>query len=421
MLRQTIKICPKQSREEGTGFPLETPFQAEEFVNSQVREIGSRLGKEMAMIAISGGVDSTTCAAIMHRAIGSSFKPILIDTGFMRLKEPEKVRKMLLAPPLRLPLKIVRGKRSFMKALDGIENAEEKRKAFRETMYTILGESAKKERCKYLVQGTIAPDWIETKGGIKTQHNVLEQMGIKTLEKYGFTLIEPLASLYKDQVRQVARYLKVSTQISERPPFPGPGLVVRCVGRIDSRKLGVLKTATDIVERRLKDQGTQQYFAVILENQFENGELSTGIRELAAKSLSVKSDEIVVRVFLQRATGVKGDERVYGKVAGICVPETNRETLGNDVPKLIELEGQVTSSFPELVRVLYLVDNRVRQGRYSLVVRAVSTRDFMTADVTSVSWDVLSRIARDILKAIREISCVYYDVTPKPPATVEFE
>ncbi len=390
-------------------------------MNSQVREIRSSLGDEMAMIAISGGVDSTTCAAIMHKAIGSSLKPILIDTGFMRLKEPEKVRKMLSAPPLRLPLKIVRAKSSFMKALDGLENAEEKRKAFRETMYTILGDSAKKGRCKYLVQGTIAPDWIETKGGIKTQHNVLEQMGIKTLEKYGFTLIEPLASLYKDQVRQVARYLKVGAQISERQPFPGPGLVVRSVGRINSRKLKALKIATDIAERRLKNQGPQQYFAVILENQFENSELPAGIQELAANSLTLKSDEVAVKVFRQRATGVKGDERVYGKVVGIGVSEANRKTLGSNIARLIELEGQMTSSFPELVRVLYLIDERVRQEKYSLVARAVNTRDFMTADATQVPWRVLKSLAHDSLKAIRDISGVYYDVTPKPPATVEFE
>jgi len=372
------------------------------------------------MIAISGGVDSTTCAAIMHKAIGSNLKPILIDTGFMRLSEPDNVRRMLSKPPLRLPLKIVRARPAFMRALDGITNAEEKRKAFRETMYTILGENAKKQRCRYLVQGTIAPDWIETSGGIKTQHNVLEQLGIKTLEKYGFILVEPLASLYKDQVRQVARFLNVGPQISERQPFPGPGLVVRCVGRIDSGKLRTLKISTEIVERKLRHQGAQQYFAVVLDNRYAEDQLRKDVQELTAKSLPLKLNQVDIRVFEDRVTGVKGDERAYGKVAGIDISKTARKTFGADITKLVELEGRVTSSFAELVRVLYLIDGR-KTGKYSLVVRAISTRDFMTADVTPLPWNVLNGIAGELLKSVKSVSCVYYDITPKPPATVEFE
>jgi GMP synthase (glutamine-hydrolysing) len=400
---------------------LQTSFNAKEFVDSQVNEIKSRVGQEKAMIAVSGGVDSTTCAAIMHRAIGSKLKPILIDTGFMRLNEPEKVRNALSKPPLKLPLKIARAKPKFMKELNGIVNAEEKRKAFRETMYNILGENARNEGCKYLVQGTIAPDWIETKGGIKTQHNVLEQLGIRTLEKYGFTLIEPLASLYKDQVRQVARYLNVGPQFSERQPFPGPGLVVRCVGKIDSNKLRALKAATDIVEKKLQYQEAQQYFAVVLENQFYNGSLSRDIQELTASFLSLKPEEVTARIFRDNATGVKGDERVYGKVVGIEVPKIDRKGLGENIARLVELEGRITSAFPELVRVLYLIDERVKGARHSLVIRAISTRDFMTADVTPVPWNVLNTLGKTLLRTVPSISSVYYDITPKPPATVEFE
>jgi GMP synthase (glutamine-hydrolysing) len=400
---------------------LEPSFQADEFVKTQVNEIKLRVGEDRAMIALSGGVDSTTCAAIVYRAIGSRLRPIFIDTGFMRLNEPENVRRAVSKPPLNLPLKIVRAKPAFIKALDGIENAEEKRKAFRETMYTILGENARKEGCKYLVQGTIAPDWIETKGGIKTQHNVLEQLGIKTLERYGFTLIEPLASLYKDQVRQVARFLKVDPQISERQPFPGPGLVVRCVGKIHPGKLQALKKATSIVERAIKDQGSQQYFAVVLENQFEEGQLNFNIKKLVAQSLSLEQEEVEVKIFRDNATGVKGDERVYGKVAGIRLSKPNRAKFGEDIARLVELEGLITSIFPELVRVLYLIDDRSQPGKYSIVVRAINTRDFMTADVTPVPWKTLNRVGRNLTRTVQSVSSVYYDVTPKPPATVEFE
>jgi GMP synthase (glutamine-hydrolysing) len=400
---------------------LEDSFATQEFVDSQIKELRSRIGQDKAMIAISGGVDSTTCAAIMHKAIGSNLKPILIDTGFMRLDEPEDVQEALSKPPLKLPLKIITAKPKFIKALDGLENAEEKRKAFRETMYSILGENARKEGCKYLVQGTIAPDWIETKGGIKTQHNVLEQLGIRTLEKYGFTLIEPLARLYKDQVRDVARYLEVGAQFSERQPFPGPGLVVRCVGRIDSNKLRVLKKATTIVERELMDRGAEQYFAVVLENRFEQDQLNAKIQELTARCLSIKPEKVIVRIFRDSATGVKGDERVYGKVAGINLSKTIRKKFGKDVSGLVELEGKITSSFPELVRVLYLIGERVGLSEYSLVVRAISTRDFMTADVTPLRWNVLNSLATRLLKIVSGVSSVYYDITPKPPGTIEFE
>ncbi len=400
---------------------MESSFNVEDFVKSQVSEVKSRVATEKAMIAISGGVDSTTCAAIVHRAIGSNLKPILIDTGFMRLDEPEEVRRALSKPPLKLRLKIVRAKSSFVRALDGIENAEEKRKAFRETMYTILGDNARKEGCRYLVQGTIAPDWIETKGGIKTQHNVLEQLGIKTLEKYGFTLIEPLVSLYKDQVRQVARYLKIGEQFSERQPFPGPGLVVRCVGRTYPTKLGALKKATKMVEKGLVDQGAQQYFAVILENQFEDSQLIIRVQESASKFLTLNPDEVSVKVFGESATGVKGDERAYGRVAGISLARPIRKKLGGDISKLVALEAQVTSSFPSIVRVLYMIDERKRTTKYSVVIRSINTRDFMTAHVTLLPWNVLSRIAGKLLKTLKSVSAVYYDITPKPPATVEFE
>jgi GMP synthase (glutamine-hydrolysing) len=140
-----------------------------------------------------------------------------------------------------VPIKIVNVRERFLQAMKGLRNAEEKRKAFRETFYQVLGETAKKEDCKILVQGTIKADILETVGGVKTQHNVLEQVGINPMERFGFKVVEPLVTLFKEQVRTVARHLGFPSEFSERQPFPGPGLSVRVVGEIRVQKLETLK------------------------------------------------------------------------------------------------------------------------------------------------------------------------------------
>ncbi|HID17709.1 TPA: GMP synthase [Candidatus Bathyarchaeota archaeon] len=387
------------------------------FVEAQVRNLRRKLGRERALIAVSGGVDSTTCAALAYRAVGKNLICALIDTGFMRLGEPERVRRLLSGPPLSLPVRVIEAEGAFMERLAGVEDAEEKRRRFRDEFYKAISEVAEREGCRFLIQGTIAPDWIETKGGIKTQHNVLAQIGVRTEKKYGFTLLEPLANLYKDQVRAVARFLGVPKEISERQPFPGPGLLVRCVGEIKPEKLSELKKATEVVEGKLADRGFQQYFAAILDGG-PDGWGFEGASKLARAALGLNEAE--AKVFKNLATGVKGDERAYGGMVGVKVAANARRKVWEDFERLILLQSSLISKFKGFTRVLYLIADR-DEGSYDVSVRAVTTRDYMTADVAKMGWELAESIGLEILSACPRVKGVYYDVTPKPPATIEYE
>ncbi|MGA2573957.1 MAG: ATP-binding protein [Candidatus Methanomethylicaceae archaeon] len=389
-------------------------FDPARFVDKNVPEIKRIVGSSKAAIATSGGVDSTVCAVLALRALGDRLICFFMDTGFMREGEVEEVRTMLTS--LGLPFKVLTVEDRFLRALEGKTDAESKRLAFRDTFYTILGEAVKGEGCEILIQGTIAPDWIETSGGIKTQHNVLEQLGVNTMSSFGFKLLEPLLDLYKDQVRALARYLGVEITSSNRQPFPGPGLLVRCIGTVKEDKLDVLKKATFIVEDHLRQIAPppQQYLAAIVED--DRTPAGRGIDKI----LSKVHDGASAYYLAGRATGVKGDDRAYGKM--IVVSGIEEE------PKdLFEMPEKVVHADREIVRVLYSIsDNsakstrKKRIKRYFVIVRAVDTRDFMTAKPSAVSLQVLQEIAKGVLKDKRVVA-VAYDLTSKPPATVEFE
>ncbi|MEK6919833.1 MAG: GMP synthase, partial [Thermoproteota archaeon] len=298
--------------------------------------------------------------------------------------------------------------------------AEEKRKKFRETFYQVLREEVQREGCEYIVQGTIAPDWIETQGGIKTQHNILEQVGIAPLATYGFKILEPLADLYKDQVRSLGRHIDLPRDLAERQPFPGPGLLVRCIGTVTKAKLHVLKLATEIVERKMGPLRFDQYFAAVIDHRLVNDTSAKSVREVAANALGLPASEVHSEVFEDRVTGVKGDERCYGRLVGIKLQDDSRETYGWLSEKLRNLQSSIVEKFTDVTRVALLVKERRGSSLSSVLIRAVSTRDFMTAAVSPVSWKTLKDIADEVLKT-GEASRVYYDITPKPPATIEFE
>ena len=400
---------------------LET-FDPKKFVEAEIEEVRKKIGKEKTLVAVSGGVDSTTCAVLTHRTIGENLVCVMLDDAFMREGEPERVAEILSKPPLEVPTKVVDVRERFLNAMKGLRDAEEKRKTFRETFYNVLGETAKSEGCKVLVQGTIRADIIETVGGVKTQHNVLEQMGINPMEKYGFKIVEPLLTLYKWQVRLVAKHLGLPPEISERQPFPGPGLSVRVVGEIRPDKLETLKKATAIVERELSAHNPSQYFAVIVDN--EASEAPSGvihIQETVARFLNVPSRNVTVKIFRDKATGVESGKRRYGEIVGITVQTMNGRVHQTTIQNMVALQKRIITENPKIARVFYAVKELSEKKPYVVGVRAVQTRDFLTAEVSEIPWATLDRAAEEVLKACSKVATVYYDVTPKPPATIEME
>jgi GMP synthase (glutamine-hydrolysing) len=383
-----------------------------ELLNGLVDHIRRKVDDQRVLAAVSGGVDSTVATLVTIRALGHRVTPIFIDTGFMRLGEPEQVKENFDRVS-ETKLAIVDMRERFYSCVKGIVDAEQKRLAFRETFYSTLKELAQRDAATLLVQGTIAPDWIETTGGIKTQHNVLSQLGVSTEAKYGFKLLEPLAYLYKDQVRALGKHLGLPDEFIMRQPFPGPGLLVRVPGEFSEAKLRVLRRATRIVEEKLAPLGASQWFAAIF-----NAAQRTDQQFVTA------SDNWL---FTEKVTGVKGDVRAYGGLMGIGPSaKMSPKDFDNRVYELYsdantclrELMNGSTEYFRLCIRMAAKNDEPVG---YSVVVRAVKTSDFMTADVLRPTYSTLKFLAEEVLESEPTIRDVYYDVTPKPPATIEYE
>jgi len=295
-------------------------FDTKSFIEKSLDEITSRVKDEKVVSACSGGVDSMTCTALVNKAIGDKLLAVFIDDGLRREGEPEFVVNTL--KKLDINIRYVDAKTEFFEVLKGKTDAEEKRKAFREKFYRKLGEVVKEENARFLVQGTIAADIKETVQGIKTQHNVLEQIGIDPAT-YGYEIIEPLKELYKPEVRMVARELGLPTEVSERMPFPGPALSIRVLGEVTPDKIQLLKKATKIVEEETKDLDTFQRLAVL------------------------HSD---------KATGMKDGKRVYGNIITVRVVESKDAITAKakQIPyeKLDRISKRITGEIPSVVRCL---------------------------------------------------------------------
>jgi len=395
-------------------------FNAQSFVEGQVQELRKTIGSKRVLAAVSGGVDSTTATTLVRKAVGPNVFSVFIDTGFMRTNEPENITETLSSLPLPLDVETVDARKRFLTRMRGISNAERKRRLFRATFYEVLSEAARRRRCSFLVQGTIAPDWIETRGGIKTQHNVLSQIGIDPERRYGFKVLEPLVELYKFQVREVAKIIGINEELFRRQPFPGPGLSVRVVGAINEKKLEALKKADLIVRRHLNSKGCDQYFAAILDRRIRENRMTRKAMMELRGPLHGYAGRVNVGLLVNKATGMEGGARKYGKVLAVSL--TNEDGLVvPPIKEMVRAQNIVAKRLPGICHVLVETARSLSRAPYVVAIRAVQTKDFMTADVSELDPSLLIKTSQTVLEECPQVSRAYYDVTPKPPATIEFE
>ena len=247
-------------------------LDAEQFIATQLEAISATVENEIAINALSGGVDSATVTMLGHRAIGDQLKTCFIDNALMRQDEPAQI--VSLFAELGVNVELIDARDEFLDALAGITDPEEKREAVTQTFYRdVFGRLVRESGAKYLLQGTILTDVDETVAGIKRQHNVFEQLGIDPQEAFGYQIVEPLIQLRKDGVRKVAEAVGLPESVYNRMPFPGPALAARVIGEATRERLALVRQATAITEEELADVDAFQYMAILHEDRV------TGMRE----------------------------------------------------------------------------------------------------------------------------------------------
>ncbi|MFA7479457.1 MAG: glutamine-hydrolyzing GMP synthase [Vulcanimicrobiota bacterium] len=314
-------------------------WTAAHFIDEALRDIREKVGKAKVCCALSGGVDSTVAATLVHRAIGDQLTCLFVDNGLLRYQESERVLQLM--KEAKVQVQRVDAEAIFLENLESVSDPEKKRKVIGHTFIEVFEQALAGQDVTFLVQGTLYPDVVESGAGqaatIKTHHNVgglPEDMKLK--------LLEPLRELFKDEVRKVGRELGLPESVVSRQPFPGPGMAVRVLGQVDKTRLDMARAADHIATSEIEkaypvEQRPWQYYAALLP---------------------------------VRSVGVMGDGRQYGE---------------------------------------------------TVAVRAVRSHDAMTADVFPLDWALLERIAVRIVNEVEGVNRVVYDITPKPPATIEWE
>jgi GMP synthase (glutamine-hydrolysing) len=318
-------------------------------VEQSIREIREQVGEKRVLLALSGGVDSSTLAFLLHKAIGDKLTCMFIDQGFMRKYEPERLVK-LFKEQFHIDVEYVNARERFLAQLEGITDPEVKRKRIGHEFINVFEEESKRlGPFDYLAQGTLYPDVIESadtnvdpKSGERVAVKIKSHHNVGGLPKnLRFKLIEPLRKLFKDEVRKVGRSIGLPEEIVNRQPFPGPGLAIRIIGEVTADRLNILRDADFIVRQEINRHGLYgelwQAFAVLLPI---------------------------------RSVGVMGDQRTYA---------------------------------------------------YPIVLRFIKSEDGMTADWARVPYDLLELISTRIVNEVKGVNRVVYDITSKPPGTIEWE
>ena len=327
----------------------EPTWTTEAFVDQAIREVRAKVGHKEVLLALSGGVDSSTLAFLLHRAIGDKLTCMFIDQGFMRKGEPERLVK-LFHEQFHIPVVHVQARDRFLGVVAGISDPEEKRKKIGHEFIRVFEEESKRlGPFDYLAHGTLYPDVIESadtnadpKTGERVAVKIKSHHNVGGLQKdLQFKLVEPLRKLFKDEVRKLGQILGLPDEIVKRQPFPGPGLAIRILGEVTREKLDILRDADFIVRQEVNKAG-----------------LYNEIWQAFAVLLPVKS------------VGVMGDQRTYA---------------------------------------------------YPIVLRMVKSEDGMTADWARVPYDLLETISIRIVNEVKGVNRVVYDITSKPPGTIEWE
>ncbi len=311
-------------------------------IDEKVFTIKETVKKEKVLLALSGGVDSTVVAVLLKKAIKNNLICMFIDTGLLRKNEKEEVVENI-QKKLKLNLKVINARSIFLKKLKNITDPETKRKIIGETFIRVFEKESKKYRnVKYLAQGTIYPDVIESSSSSKSSDVIKSHHNVGGLpKKFNFSLVEPIRNLFKDEVRAIGKELCISDKLLNRHPFPGPGLAVRIIGDITEEKISILQDVDKIFIDELESSG------------FYNK-----VSQALAVFLPIKS------------VGVMGDKRKYN---------------------------------------------------YVVALRSVKTSDFMTASISMLPFELLTKISTRIINEVPKVSRVVYDITSKPPGTIEWE